>query len=665
MDCNIAFGGLPILNFVYLSRMNNRMRLRVFFILMPVLFSTLSAQIDRFPGKGQGGDMGGRIIRPGSFSNDTSTVRQGGENERHKRKLKTYPLSQYRFYLPEGDTTVIDTLMGPRNHYTANFMQRDLFGFMPFQNIGQPLNVLGIEWERSVFGDLVPLGKAGVLRGKNLLYYHVPTPYSKLFFLTGNNQGQMLDSRFGTNITEDWNLGVGYRGLSSLGYYRHSVSDQERWFFNTERRVLKNRIQIRFYMVKNHFENDENGGLTDENIFTNPGSQFLDRGRIPVKSEQDLSIWHSRETGFEVRTYLRKHDSVFQAGYAFDYWKAYYAYKGEQAGDFGEKWTPYSKDFDSIGYRDYRHDFYVRYEKGLLQVRSGVVWRRFFQTFDSIAGDVGRQHFRLENTIYLEGKQKAGDVQWNVNASYELQWKQGRLTGAVAYGRDIRKIWFSVSRMAVRPRPVFELWQSRFKKFTWNHNFGLTQLTSVEWGASYAKSHVKLAYNQAKNSVYFGVDSLPHSWVPITGLFSAEAKTDIHKGRFGVYVRVRYQLLTGNSPFDAPRWTARGMLYYTDFWFKKHMWMIAGISADWFSPFHLAGYNPLLNEFFVQNNRIYGNFYLADIFFDFKVKKFRAYLKWSHFNAMWERYRPAYFSAPGYPYADAFIRLGISWEFVN
>ncbi len=640
------------------------MRFALLFVIFFGGIASVQAQIDRFPGRDRTGNLGGGTIRPGVAANDTSSVRRSGK-ESKRRKLKTYSLSLYKFYSEEGDTVSVDTLLRPENHYQANFLQKDLFGFLPFQNIGQPLNVLGVDWNNTVSGDLVPKGKPGVLRGKDLTYYHVPTPYSRLFFLSGNNQGQMLDSRFGTNITKDWNLGFGYRGLSSLGYYRHSVSDHQRWFFNTEWAALHKRLRFRFFLVKNHFENDENGGLTDENLFLNSGSEFLDRGRIPVKSEEDRSIWHSRETGFSAEGFPVKKDSAWSAGYAFRYLKAYFAYKGSRAGDFGETWPAYSKPFDSVGYRDYRHDFFVKFKRRQSFWKGGFVWRRFFQTFDTVVGGVGRQHFRMENTVYFQGEQRFSRFGVKAGGGYEMRRKQQDFYAEVFYRKDLWKIWFKSSWQAKRLKPVYETWQSRFKKFTWDQYGGLTKYAVAEGGFAYGKSRMKFQYQSVRNAVYFGADSLPHAWTPPANLLAAEAKTDWQKGRFGFYARLRYQQLLNTTPFDVPQWTVRGMIYYTDFWFKKHMWMMAGVSVDWFSSFYMPGYNPLLNEFFVQRKQAYGNFYIADLFFDFKVKKFRAYLKWAHFNALWERYNPSYFSAPGYPYADAFIRLGVSWEFVN
>ena len=93
--------------------------------------------------------------------------------------------------------------------------------------------------------------------------------------------------------------------------------------------------------------------------------------------------------------------------------------------------------------------------------------------------------------------------------------------------------------------------------------------------------------------------------------------------------------------------------------------MQAGVLIRYFSAFYMPAYNPLTNMFFQQRRRLYGDFYLADIFFDFKVKRFRAFTSLEHFNALWERFSPRYYSAPYYPYADYFLRIGITWEFVN
>ena len=65
----------------------------------------------------------------------------------------------------------------------------------------------------------------------------------------------------------------------------------------------------------------------------------------------------------------------------------------------------------------------------------------------------------------------------------------------------------------------------------------------------------------------------------------------------------------------------------------------------------------------VQDKKKIGDFPLMDFFLNAKIKTFRVFLKYEHFNSSFSGYN--YFSAPSYPYRDAVIRFGVIWDFFS
>ncbi len=76
----------------------------------------------------------------------------------------------------------------------------------------------------------------------------------------------------------------------------------------------------------------------------------------------------------------------------------------------------------------------------------------------------------------------------------------------------------------------------------------------------------------------------------------------------------------------------------------------------------MSSYDPVLAEFYVQNEQELGGFPLIDIFFNAKIKQTRIFFTWEHFNQLFTS-QNEYFSAPGYPFRDAVIRFGLVWDF--
>ena len=75
----------------------------------------------------------------------------------------------------------------------------------------------------------------------------------------------------------------------------------------------------------------------------------------------------------------------------------------------------------------------------------------------------------------------------------------------------------------------------------------------------------------------------------------------------------------------------------------------------------MNGYDPLLAEFYVQNDRELGDFPRLDFFVNAKIRQTRIYLKAEHFNSSFTGYN--YYSSPNTIYRDFTVRFGIVWNF--
>jgi hypothetical protein len=75
----------------------------------------------------------------------------------------------------------------------------------------------------------------------------------------------------------------------------------------------------------------------------------------------------------------------------------------------------------------------------------------------------------------------------------------------------------------------------------------------------------------------------------------------------------------------------------------------------------MNSYNPVISEFYLQNDQEFGGYPLFDFFVNFRVRTMRVYFKLEHFNSGFGEYN--YYSAPTYPYRDFVIRFGLVWNF--
>ena len=102
--------------------------------------------------------------------------------------------------------------------------------------------------------------------------------------------------------------------------------------------------------------------------------------------------------------------------------------------------------------------------------------------------------------------------------------------------------------------------------------------------------------------------------------------------------------------------------YYANYLFRgKPMYLETGVTLTYFSKYLMNAYNPVIGEFYLQNDREFGGFPMLDFFVNFKVRTMRVYFTLEHFNSSFSENN--YYSAPTYPYRDFVVRLGLVWNF--
>lgn len=127
--------------------------------------------------------------------------------------------------------------------------------------------------------------------------------------------------------------------------------------------------------------------------------------------------------------------------------------------------------------------------------------------------------------------------------------------------------------------------------------------------------------------------------------------------------KMRHQLVyqtENNADIDLPNWVYSGSFYYSDFWFKSALNFNIGFDVRYFSSFNLPYYNPVIGQFYNQNN-LKGNLYpTIDFFINCKIQTAVLFFKVEYLNQNW--FQRGYYTAINYPAADYTFRGGISWR---
>jgi hypothetical protein len=142
-----------------------------------------------------------------------------------------------------------------------------------------------------------------------------------------------------------------------------------------------------------------------------------------------------------------------------------------------------------------------------------------------------------------------------------------------------------------------------------------------------------------------------------------KAQKEFRYGKFALDNTVLFQqAVSGEEVFNVPQIVTRNTLYFQDELFKKALFLQTGVTFKYFTEYNMNAYDPVLAEFYVQNDQELGGFPLVDLFLSAKIRQTRIFFKWEHFNQLFKSTNDQ-FSAPGYPYRDAVIRFGLVWNF--
>ena len=110
----------------------------------------------------------------------------------------------YKIISVKNDTTYLDTTLTILKDYKFNYLRKDNFELLSFSNTGQPYNSLSLRREyQNAFPEFGARARHfNFMEVEDINYYHVPTPWTELYFKTVPEQGQQLDAFFTINTSK-------------------------------------------------------------------------------------------------------------------------------------------------------------------------------------------------------------------------------------------------------------------------------------------------------------------------------------------------------------------------------------------------------------------------------------------------------------------------------
>ena len=625
------------------------------------------------------------------FNGFSQTQTTGAPKEGSQNTTPKAAFDQYRIITLQRDTTFVDTSLTIKKEYEYNYLRKDIFGLLPFANEGQTYTVLDYGYKK--FSPYPELGFSGkhfnYMKPEDINYYSVATPITELYFKTVMEQGQSIDALIAVNTSERFNMSVAFKGLRSLGKYINQLSSTGNFRFTTSYNTLNKRYYLNFHYTGQDFLNGENGGITNLEDFEGEDAAFQNRARLEVYLRDAKSIMKGKRFFFDhhFRINPKSGNNSLYLTHQFNYERKFFEYNQktvvsvigedeEEVYRFGEAFVStgvndqsrYNRMYNKVGavyensllgkFQFFAEDFrFNYYYNRILILPSGPVPSSLNDEINTVGGQYEYRKNKWNGTfLYSNSVSNQSLSNFDAKLKYQLNDKNAFL--------------FQYQLLNKIPDHTFNLFQSGFTAYNWANNFKNEKINNLEATAKTQWLDASLQVSSINDHLYFSDDSTnaqqqlisPKQYDKTINYLSVKVSREFKWWKLALDNTVLYQQVDQEDDIlNVPQIVTRNTLYFTDYFFKKAMYLQTGFTINYFTKYYANDYNPVTAEAFVQNTREIGEFPMIDFFVNARIRQTRIFLKAEHFNS--KMTGNTFYTAPNYPYRDFMIRFGLVWNF--
>ena len=631
------------------------------------------------------------LDRGGNLQNSSITDSLMSKFGNRSTKLNKNPDAKIQDYLiisRTNDTVAVDTSLTIEKYHKINFLRKDDFDLIPFSNTGVAYNTLSFYGINSINPKMGASNKYYSYDSvDDVVYYDLPTPFTELMYRSVFEQGQLLDAVYSVNTSRQFNFSISRKGLRSLGNYQNFISSSSNFKISTNYFSKNKKYRFRTHYTNQKLFSEQNGGINNSDIlnFENGNSQFLDRGVFDPNFENAHNEFLGKRFYVDQSYVLIDKDSISNSN--LELFNSIYLeekkYKFQQSASdefFGDSFVSQEINdkilLNSLNLHAgliYNSDIFGKINLGLRYVSDKYSLENYqidqyidnTQSINSKTTFITAEYLKTFSKIELNAKTENfifGDNKSNMfSSSIMLQLKNNNSFTANY------KLFSSV------PNYNFLLHRSNYENYNWNNQFDNTITNSISLGLKLneiidinvdlisVKKHIQ--FEKIVNDL---ADSGEYSILPIQqngnlDILKLQLGRKINFGKFSIDSKLLFQKSLSDDIINLPQIVSRNTVYFSTDMFKKALFLQTGFGVKYFSKFYMNGYDPLLSELYIQNEKEIGEFPIIDFFINAKIQQTRLYFKFEHFNSSFTGYN--YYSAPNYPYRDFSFRFGLVWNF--
>lgn len=547
-------------------------------------------------------------------------------------------------------------------------------------------------------------------------YYNTRIPMTIISHNTGGNKYSNQDRTqvlFSGNVDKKLQLGGAIDYIYSKGSYNYQADKNFRWsLFGS---YIGDRYEMQTFFNSYNYLGKENGGITDDQYITDPakvqgGEPKVDNKSIPTY----LTAAHSKMTGLEF--YLNQSYNV-----------GHYKYQRDSVTDtiIGRTYIPVTRFIWTADFKTSKHLFlnqnaaqdqsffensylsltgtdettrywrlrntlgvsllegFNKYAKFGFSVYATHEMRRYKQVVDTVSGKelpeglvelpVTIDPTKTQQLLWVGGqltKQRGSILTYAATAQFGLL---GDVSGDIDIeGSVTTRFKLFGDTVSLKAYGYFKNLEAPYllkqfvsNHYAWDNKFSKVQrfraggILDLPW----IYTSINVGYETLNNYIYFNNNSLPEQSSSAVHVLNASLTNHLGFGIFNWDNEVTYQTSSNASVLPLPKFSIFSNMYLK-FRIARVLDVQVGVDCNYYTKYYAPAYNPAIMSFYNQSEIECGNFAFADVYANFKLKKARFYVMYSHANKGLFGGNN-YFSIPHYPLNPGRFQLGISVDFVN
>ena len=503
-------------------------------------------------------------------------------------------------------------------------------------------------------------------------YFDTKSPYTNLSSIFGGNYRAYLGIDFSRNVNPYWNVGFSFNrwtidkqigpatSRGDLNVLSHSYD------IYTDYRTKNNKFRLLANFARTFHNSYETGGIADT-------ATVVDYDELFDYEDEDINLRNvqSSELTQHYHTYAQYElDKLISFYHQFD-WQRELNQFASPADRTAQSSTNDITDLlgEPLIRTDSTVDLATTYQINNVLGMKGNLGAIFYRVY--VKNRILRFTSKYLPEVNRTNESYGGAYMafepvenWQLSANAEYQ-----LGGNYKIKAELKTPYLKASALSMQfDAPFF--YQRYFGNFDyWSNNFESEQVQQLEGMAfldfkDWISIRPKAKLVIVNRHMYFNQDAEPEQTADVATMLHPGVEMDFRLGNFFINVNYINTIIEGGAAnvFRMPEHFANFSFYYERPIVGELIGRV-GIDTHIQSAYFADDYDPVTQQFFLQDNFEIPAYGFGDIYLSFKINSAKLFFKYRHINqGLTAR---GYFTTPYYTGQQAVFDLGLNWSFYN